>query len=95
MLQKFINSQPESSMVPRATIRLAECYSRLNQPAEAERIYQSAFDRWPELINYLPVDSYSNLADHYLEKNKLEKAEQICFWESMFSQTAQWRLKCC
>ncbi len=77
LLQKFINTQPDSPFVKRATVRLAECYSRLNQPGEADRILKRAFEKWPDLISNLPADSYINLADHYMGQKDVDKAEEM------------------
>ena len=77
LLNGFIRSYPDSTLIKKATVKLGECYFRLNRHAEADQVMKEAFEKWPDAATELPPDSMITIAEQFRRQGRMKQAEEI------------------
>jgi TolA-binding protein len=77
LLNGFIRSYPDSTLIKKATVKLGECYFRLNRHAEADQVMKEAFEKWPDAATELPPDSMITIAEQFRRQGRVKQAEEI------------------
>ncbi|HVO65593.1 MAG TPA: tetratricopeptide repeat protein [Syntrophales bacterium] len=77
--EEYIRKFPEGEYIKVAYFNLGDCYSQIHQEEKAERWYQSALKRWPDLGN-IPEHILLNLGFHYFNSWKYPDTLKIFFF---------------
>jgi tetratricopeptide (TPR) repeat protein len=77
--EEYVRKFPEGEYIKTAHFNLGDCYSQIHQEEIAERWYQDALKKWPDLGN-IPEDILLNLGFHYFKSQKYHDALKIFFF---------------
>ncbi|HYA15751.1 MAG TPA: tetratricopeptide repeat protein [Syntrophales bacterium] len=77
--EEYIRKFPEGEYIKTAYFNLGDCYSQIHQEEKADRWYQGALKRWPDLGN-IPEDILLNLGFHYFKSQKYPDTLKIFFF---------------
>jgi len=75
----YIRKFPVGEYIKTAYFNLGDCYSQIHQEEIAERWYQDALKKWPDLGN-IPEDILLNLGFHYFRSQKYHDTLKIFFF---------------
>ncbi len=77
--EEYVRKFPVGEYIKTAYFNLGDCYSQGHQEEIAERWYQDALKKWPDLGN-IPEDILLNLGYHYFKSQKYHDTLKIFFF---------------
>ncbi|MGA2330461.1 MAG: tetratricopeptide repeat protein [Syntrophales bacterium] len=77
--EEYVRKFPAGEYVKTAYFNLGDCYSQMHQEEVADKWYNDALNKWPELET-IPEDVLLNVGYHYFRSTKYRDALKIFFF---------------
>ncbi len=75
-LLAYLKNNPRGAYAKAANFMIGDCYYRLRKSAEADRLYDEARKKWPDLQGVSPA-TFMNMGNHYFTAGKFAVAFQL------------------